>query len=59
MFLLKHRAGNKCRLSLRESSVLRIFRGAKDDNKKPHDANLSEECANSRSLTTAVIRQPN
>ena len=31
-------AVNKCRLSLRESSVLRFFRGAKDDNKWPHDA---------------------
>ena len=33
-------AGNKCRLSLRESSVLRFFRGAKDDIKKPRDADV-------------------
>jgi len=36
----KHRATNKCRLSLRESSVSPLFRGAKGDTKKQHDANL-------------------
>lgn len=30
----KHRAENKCRLSLGESSVFPFFRGAKGDNKK-------------------------
>ena len=34
----KHRAANKCRLSLRESCVFPFFRRAKDDNKKPQDA---------------------
>ncbi len=30
-----------CRLSLRERLVPPFFRGAKDDNKRPHDANMS------------------
>lgn len=30
----KHRAANKCRLSLRESRVLQFFRGAKDDDEE-------------------------
>jgi len=38
----KHRVEKKCRLSLRESSVLAYFRGAKGDFKNPHDANRRE-----------------
>jgi len=34
----KHRAVYCCRLSLRESSLFRIFRGAKGDSYFPHDA---------------------
>ena len=30
----------ECRLSLRESSVLAFFRGAKGDYENPHDANV-------------------
>ena len=37
----KHRAENKCRLSLGESSVFPFFRGAKGDNKRSHDANIT------------------
>lgn len=33
-----HHAGNKCRLSLRESNMFLIFCGAKGDDKKPQDA---------------------
>ena len=39
----KHRAENKCRLSLGESSVFSFFRGAKGDNKRSHDANKAEQ----------------
>ncbi len=49
---VKHRATNKRRLSLCESSVLTFFRGAKDDNKRPHDVNHPESIATPRNRLT-------
>jgi len=53
----KHRVGNKSRLSLCERCKKRYFRGAKGDNKNPHDAKqrAGNDCRELRSFRQLIL----